>query len=449
MKTLKSKRHYLIIASIFILIFGSAFYVHSMSMITSVFNANWIALGLLSLLLITPFGSRHLSPTENEKPHYPLWHLFSITLLIQSSLIATNYGIFIINGHSQNFIPSLRDSSWQLGLFPWAWITLLAIGFACIAYRQQKDAYFSSFFSIFHTAFNNPNHLASLIVNVAIRIATFSVLGTSFLFIILLIATLYSPHVLDVITGFTMESLITVVALLMITTSRLTQQWMKKLTEGKTINANVILYFTALIFAFLLVFLSIILQGKFSAPTHIPDWVVVLQNQSPAKQWKIFLLCWWLAWAPLIATFLAKFSRGYSIRCVILANLLLPVAIACYTKVHQPVTFAILSDVPLIFKIIPLIGFAILLYIIFQRDTFCLVGQNFLPKLDEMKHRDSESYTQKLLKNTMMIAYAYLPGGIAILSIFFFLLTLVSGLASLLAVVGIAAVIFLNSKLTH
>jgi len=40
--------------------------------------------------------------------------------------------------------------------------------------------------------------------------------------------------------------------------------------------------------------------------------------------WTIFYWAWWISWAPFVGTFIAKISRGRTIRQLLLGGLILP-----------------------------------------------------------------------------------------------------------------------------
>lgn len=52
------------------------------------------------------------------------------------------------------------------------------------------------------------------------------------------------------------------------------------------------------------------------------------ENQSWLNEWPIFFFAWWIAWSPFVGTFIARISKGRTIREFILVVMILP-AIVC------------------------------------------------------------------------------------------------------------------------
>lgn len=53
------------------------------------------------------------------------------------------------------------------------------------------------------------------------------------------------------------------------------------------------------------------------------------EHESWAKDWTIFYFSSWMAWAPLVAMFLGKIARGYTVREFLIVNLFIPSLFAC------------------------------------------------------------------------------------------------------------------------
>lgn len=53
-----------------------------------------------------------------------------------------------------------------------------------------------------------------------------------------------------------------------------------------------------------------------------------LKDQSWLKEWPIFFFAWWIAWSPFVGTFIARISRGRTIREFLIVVMILP-AIVC------------------------------------------------------------------------------------------------------------------------
>ncbi|MGL5908059.1 MAG: BCCT family transporter [Shewanella sp.] len=74
----------------------------------------------------------------------------------------------------------------------------------------------------------------------------------------------------------------------------------------------------------------ILLNGMDALYTYFDNFVVrsfatdLAPDDNWAKNWTVFYWANWLSWAPIVALFLGKISKGYSVRSFLLVNLVLP-----------------------------------------------------------------------------------------------------------------------------
>merc|ERR1719245_736528 len=60
------------------------------------------------------------------------------------------------------------------------------------------------------------------------------------------------------------------------------------------------------------------------------DWVGAWANiDSWAANWTVFYWAWWISWAPFVGLFIARISKGRTIREFILGNMLVPTLLTC------------------------------------------------------------------------------------------------------------------------
>jgi len=54
------------------------------------------------------------------------------------------------------------------------------------------------------------------------------------------------------------------------------------------------------------------------------------ENAAWIQGWKIFYWAWWIAWAPFVGTFIARVSKGRSVREFMIAVLIIPTLVSAF-----------------------------------------------------------------------------------------------------------------------
>lgn len=76
-------------------------------------------------------------------------------------------------------------------------------------------------------------------------------------------------------------------------------------------------------------------KGEFSLLNKLSDEDITMQNTAPSSfygqsstafmdYWTIFYWGWWISWAPFVGMFIARISRGRTIREVVIGSFILP-----------------------------------------------------------------------------------------------------------------------------
>lgn len=108
----------------------------------------------------------------------------------------------------------------------------------------------------------------------------------------------------------------------------------KGITLLSTLNTYVFLVIGIMVFAFGPT-LFVMNFGLESLGTYLDNFFQkslitgASENESWAKDWTIFYFSSWMAWAPLVAMFLGKIARGYTVREFLIVNLFIPSMFAC------------------------------------------------------------------------------------------------------------------------
>ncbi|MCH9769823.1 MAG: BCCT family transporter, partial [Gammaproteobacteria bacterium] len=290
---------------------------------------HWLALFGAILLAFGPWGKKHLSLKDDTKPRYSpaSWIIRIIIFEACLGLMYLAIGVLFNNvAHGQHIaLPhfwqtNLQGFSLHYGLFPWALYAVVAVGIGYFALIKGEDTFFSNFINQFINAAHQ-SKLAST-VNVLARQAqnmTISVtIGAAILMLFFILPASF-VHSFDFKSS---AAALTLMLLLLFSMTRPFKNYLRKSQQrGRPIWL-------------LLLFLAIFFILGFSVLTHGFSTITTDNNQINNFQWlenmpwliswKLFSLCWWLGWTPIMASALLRISRGYNIRIIILA-ILMPV----------------------------------------------------------------------------------------------------------------------------
>lgn len=99
-------------------------------------------------------------------------------------------------------------------------------------------------------------------------------------------------------------------------------------------NANMFIAFTLLLFVFFLGPTVFLLKSYFqNVGAYLGDFIPLslwndsYQNSGWQDSWTVFYWAWWIAWSPFVGSFIAKISKGRTIREFILGVMLAPAAV--------------------------------------------------------------------------------------------------------------------------
>ncbi len=399
------------------------------------------------LLLISPLGHARLTPDHDKTKRLRFWPWIFSILALQLCLILVYFGIANVVGHwlpintspkSSLLFSGLYYSLIQLGLFPWNIILLAAIAMSFYSYRRNQDAYLSTLlYPIFKS---NPLQTWGLIIDSLAKISTSLVIACSLAFMSLLLASLLAKSAM--VSGITSATAIVVMVLLIVTFTQSFKRYLKQLFN-RSIPLAVSIPILCVFIAAALVILSLLLRAFITpAQTKLPNFIRHFQHFGWDNLWRLFSAAWWLAWTPVIAVFIARISRGYRIRHIILAVLLLPVLISLLFLLLSHHHFQMVFLSSKVYAIIAWLGFIGLLLMIGKYSTLPMLMMCYLPKRDLIKHRDHQIYFRKCVQMSIGFIYLFLPIGILGPGILLFIFTLPLGLLLLLLpIAGIMTII--------
>ncbi|HLB56223.1 MAG TPA: BCCT family transporter [Coxiellaceae bacterium] len=445
MKYIKAKKGLIFILSPILLLIGIFLFCFTSQAIINFFYAFWICLACALFLIVTPFGNKKLANELDTTPRMHFLHWFLRIIIIELLLIGVYAGIsalcgelFPINAavNKHLFSESLQTELLHFGLFPWSLYGLIAAGMGIIAYRKQDDAYFSNLIQPFTK--QNPQGTISVIVNIGARRCVQFILSIALLFMTLLLISLFLSLPLHVAHGFQTVALFTTLILLMLVYTKKIKQYINSL-----FSRHIPTIYSFPIFCIVLGVTILILTLIFSASTQhtaaqsYPNIILRWMEYNNATAWKIFSVMWWICLTPLVSGFIARISKGYKIRDILLCTLALPIIISLYFIFSHSASIAL----PLFaIKILSIISFLILLPVLINHDNSSNAILSYFPKNGIGKPRDEQIFFQRAVQFCILSFYLYLVIGINGLSLFIFAINYGNILSLLVICVGVCFV---------
>lgn len=221
---------------------------------------------------------------------------------------------------------AMKYSFFHWGLHPWAIYATLALALAYFKFRKQSSGVVSA---ILEPLFGDRIKGAwGTTVDVIVVFATVFGVATSLGFGAIQISGGLS-YVFDIDQTIALELIIIGIVTVLYMTSAMTglNKGIKYLS-----NLNVILAILLMVCLLFLGPTNFIMQFFTSTfGSYIQDLPSMSFRMTPfdqentwIKDWTIFYWAWWIAWAPFVGTFIARVSRGRTIREFVLGVLLVP-----------------------------------------------------------------------------------------------------------------------------
>lgn len=404
---------------------GIIFFCQFSNFIPFYFDGLWIATGCAFLLVITPLGNKRLAHNANDittRLPIPQWLLCIV--LFELAMVGVFWGISYVAGsafpinttpHPYLFSQSLQTELLHYGLFPWSLYGVITIGMGVLAYRQQHNAYFSNLFRpLIKTDLQST---LALMTNVGARRITLFAIGLTLMFVPILMISLVLPPEKHIAHGFQTVALLLTLLLFFSTFSNTVKEYFMRLFS-RHIPTFFSLPAFCLILALVLVVLSAMITGitpKSNQPTplFIQNWI----DYHWQTAWMIFSITWWITLTPAVCAYIVRISRGYRIRDILFAMIVVPIIITVFLFYPQYISF-LFHETTL--KILSLLSFLIALPLLINYRNLSCVIFSYFPKNGETKTRDHHAFFQKIIQICMIGFYFYLVIGINGISIFIF-----------------------------
>ena len=449
MKVKKTKKSIGILVLSLITLIAIALYIWAPKLIPDMAYINWLALLLVLVIMVSPWGSIRLKSdkTEGKKSSFKL--LVTKVVLLEAALLLLFYGITLLNTmilpieakpHTQVFGPTLSMMLIHFGLFPWSLIAIFATGFGLMAFVKNQDSYLSS---IALLPFKNPHNNYLVIVNNMGRNLTGVALAISTVMVTFTFASMISgPQSIFHILGFSESAMGAVLLMAFLTFRRSTNQTIGLIqTRRPAFGMLLTVIIWSLILALAAFALNFLTHGKSNALSTSLLSSVLTKNWH--LQWHIFSLGLLFAFVPLISIFVARYSYGHALRSMIIATLILPLILGLLILGNQH--FHWINHLPYkqhFAQTAAIVGFILLIYLTCKKSTLPLVNLNYLAKPGDIKPRKLSNFFDRWKKLNGLFFYLFIPAGIFVISLLMMLALVIGVFISILVFIGVIMLMF-------
>lgn len=298
----------------------------------------WVVLGLVLLtgfLAFSRYGNLKLG-TDDDEPEFSLISWFSMLFAAGMGIGLVFWGAAEPISHYAAPPPgiapytpeaanaAMRYSFFHWGLHPWAVYSVVALAIAFFSFRRNRPALVSSVMEGFSGRW--VPHL-QVVVNILAVIATAFGVAAS-----LGIGALQINNGLNTVFGLevsgTNQILIIVVTTILFLLSAVTG-----VDKGIKWLSNINLMLAAVLMLLLLLVgptVAIIDTFTLTLGAYLSEFVRMSLRTTPFREggwignWTVFYWAWWISWSPFVGLFIARVSRGRTIREFIAGTVMVP-----------------------------------------------------------------------------------------------------------------------------
>lgn len=298
----------------------------------------WVVLGVVILALVLAFsryGDLKLGG-EDEEPEFSLTSWFAMLFAAGMGIGLVFWGVAEPISHYGTPPPgiapqtpeaanaAMRYSFFHWGMHPWAVYSVVALAIAFFQFRRGGSALVSTAIESLPWAFTRPlGPLVNVLAVIATAFGVAASLGMGALQINSGLAALAGVPV----NPAWQVGIITVTTLLFVTSS------VSGVGRGIKWLSNANLLLAALLALSIFVLgptVAIIDTFTTTLGSYVSEFVRMSLRTTPFRDsswvggWTVFYWAWWVSWSPFVGLFIARVSRGRSIREFVLGTVLAP-----------------------------------------------------------------------------------------------------------------------------
>ena len=293
-----------------------------------------LILGYLVFLAISPFGNIRLGG-EDAKPEFSRLSWFTMLFSAGMGIGLMFYSIAEPMYHLSNpphgaeahtlaaYQDAVKTTFLHWGLHAWGIYTLMALGLAYFAFNHNQPLSIRSIFEplLGERIYGWPGHIIDIIAAVATLFGVATSLGLGVSQINTGLNHIFNISVSSS-TQIMLIAFITSIATLSVVLG--INKGIKRLSEANLFLAMLLLLFVLILGPTLFILngfvenIGLYLNDFF----QLSFWNETYTQGSWQNGWTVFYWGWWIAWAPFVGMFIARISKGRTIRELIASVLL-------------------------------------------------------------------------------------------------------------------------------
>ena len=298
----------------------------------------WCALGLLLCaigLVFSRYGDIPLG-RDGEQPEFPLITWFAMLFCAGMGIGLVFWGVaepsshFYNPPHGPGETPeaaslAIQYSFFHWGLHPWAIYTVVALCLAYFQFRKGTPGLISESCRpvLGASADRTPGHVIDIIAVFATVFGVATSLGFGAIQISGGVSYLFGIHNS---VGTQLVLILIVTGLYMLSAQTGVHRGIKYLSNLNMVLAVGLMGFLLLLgpTQFIMEVFSSSLGKYFQNLPRMSLNLAPFDDSTWIQDWTLFYWAWWIAWAPFVGTFIARISRGRTVREFVLGVLLVP-----------------------------------------------------------------------------------------------------------------------------
>ena len=300
-----------------------------------------VFIGIALWLLLSRHGSTRLGP-DDERPAFRTVSWFAMLFSAGMGIGMVFYGVAEPMMHYASLpgTPPLSPQSarqavpvtlFHWGIHPWATYLLVGLAIAYFSFRKGLPlAIRSCFYPLLgERIYGLPGHLVDILAVFGTLFGLATSLGLGAMQISAGLEHVVGiPHTRS--TQILLIGGITLVATISLVSG--VNRGIRRLSELNLVLAAVLLLFVFIVgptrHLLISVFLNVLGYGRELVTRTFDFGLLTGDSADWSRSWTIFYWGWWIAWAPFVGMFVARISRGRTIREFVLGVLLVPTAVA-------------------------------------------------------------------------------------------------------------------------